>query len=91
MTEPRTLRARLTQRLRRGAERALLFTLGRPLVCADCGRRLFVGLPIVWRGRVKVIGASEYNVRIAFRDKTSLELRHMELDSCPAPERPWVS
>jgi hypothetical protein len=77
-------------RIGRGAETLLLRVLGRPLRCAVCGRVLFRGLPIVWRGRVKVIGARESTVRVAFRTKDTLELRHAELGACPAPERPWV-
>jgi hypothetical protein len=84
------LRERLAYRIRHAAEGALLRVVGRRLVCASCGRPLFRALPIVWRGRVRVIGASEHNVHVSFRDKTALEFRHMELDRCPAPERPWV-
>jgi hypothetical protein len=86
-----SLRRRIAQRLSRGAERAFLRVVGRQLICAECGRRLLVAFPVVWRGRVRVIGAREYNIRVSFRDKTSLEFRHMELDQCPAPERPWVT
>ena len=84
-------RPRVRQRLRHGARRALLAVGGRRLRCAECGRELFVALPVVWRGRVKLIGARESTVRVAFTTKDTLELRHVELDQCPSPERPWVS
>ncbi|MEA2399061.1 MAG: hypothetical protein QOK25_2617 [Thermoleophilaceae bacterium] len=86
-----SLPTRIARRLARGVEWAFLRLVGRQLICAECGRRLLVAFPVVWRGRVRVIGAREYNVRVSFRDKTSLEFRHMELDQCPAPERPWVT
>ena len=86
----RALGPRVQRRLRNGARRALLAALGRRLRCAECGRELFVALPVVWRGRLKLIGARESTVRVAFATKDTLELRHAELDSCPSPERPWV-
>ena len=49
-----------------------------------------MAVPVVWRGRVKLIGARESTVRVAFATKDTLELRHAELDACPSPERPWV-
>lgn len=85
-----TLRARIRRRARSEAQRGLLWALGRQLVCAACGRRLFRGLPIVWRGELKVIGAAEHNVRLAFDSKDSLRFRHLELDQCPSSDRPWV-
>lgn len=84
------LPVRIRGRAREEALRALLLVLGRNLVCAACGRPLFRGLPIVWRGNLKVIGAAEDTVRVTFRARDSLEFRHVELDRCPAPERPWV-
>jgi hypothetical protein len=80
---------RIRRRAENGALRALLWVLGRDLACATCGRPLFRGLPIVWRGELKVIGATE-PVRVAFRARNTLEFRHVELDRCPSPERPWV-
>jgi hypothetical protein len=87
----RPLGPRVRKRLRDTARGAVLAVLGRRLHCAACGRELFVALPIVWRGRVKLIGARESNVRVEFSAKDTLELRHLELDQCPAPDRPWVS
>jgi hypothetical protein len=90
VSSERALVRRVRRRLRDTARRALLAALGRRLRCAECGRELFVGLPVVWRGRVKLIGARESTVRVAFSTKDTLELRHAELDACPSAERPWV-
>jgi hypothetical protein len=85
-----SIRARISRRVRRAAERALLRIMGRPLICAVCGRQLFVAVPIVWRGEIWIIGASEHDVRVAFSGKEGLEFRHLELDECASPDRPWV-
>jgi hypothetical protein len=84
------LRERLRWRVRNAAQHALLRVAGRELVCSECGRPILRGLPIVWRGRVRVIGISEHRVHVAFKDQSSLEFRHMQLDHCPSPDRPWV-
>jgi hypothetical protein len=83
------LRVRIRERAGKEALRALLLLVGRDLACATCGRPLFRGLPIVWRGKLRVIGATE-PVRVAFAARNTLEFRHVELDRCPSPERPWV-
>jgi hypothetical protein len=85
-----TFGERVLRRARDDAKHALLRVLGRDLKCSACGRTLFRGLPIVFRGRVRIIGAEEHNVRIAWSSKNDLELRHLELDHCPSPDRPWV-
>ncbi|HEX8646066.1 MAG TPA: hypothetical protein VF715_04145 [Thermoleophilaceae bacterium] len=90
MSAERAIVPRVRRRLRDEARRAVLAAFGRPLRCATCGRELFVALPVVWRGQVKLIGARESDVHVAFAAKDTLELRHAELDACPAPERPWV-
>lgn len=77
--------------LPRGIERLLLKLLGRPIDCANCGRRLFVGLPLVWRGEVWLIGAYDHEVRVSFVSSQTMVFTHANLDECPAPERPWVS
>jgi hypothetical protein len=87
VSDPLHVRVRI--RARREALRALLRVVGRDLNCAACGRPLFRGRPIVWRGELKVIGATE-PVRVAFGSRDTLEFRHVELDHCPSPERPWV-
>jgi hypothetical protein len=84
-------RPRTDPLLPRGVERLLLRILGRPILCAACGRRLFVALPIVWRGELWLIGAYDHLVRSSFTSSETLEFRHGQLDECPAPERPWIN
>ena len=76
--------------LPRGIERVLLRMLGRPIVCAECGRRMFVAVPFVWRGKLWLFGAYEHVVRASFASSEALEFRHAQLDECPSAERPWV-
>ena len=87
-----TLARRVRRRAWRDVRRALLRVLGREIVCADCGRAMFRAIPIVWRGRVMLVGAADpqHNVRVAFAAPEELQFRHVELDSCPSPDRPWV-
>jgi hypothetical protein len=77
--------------LPRGLERLIVRIFGRPVNCAVCGRRLFVGLPLVWRGELWLLGAYEHVVRVSFASSEAMEFRHAQLDECPAPERPWVA
>ena len=72
------------------ARAIVLRLLGRPVRCSECGGVLFRGIVFVRRGRVRLIGASANTVRVRFSTTTSLEFRHVHLDSCPTPERPWV-
>lgn len=65
--------------------------LGRPVRCSECGRTLFRGIAFVWRGKVKVVGAGEQTIRVAFDDVNVLHFRHVHLEQCPTPDRPWVS
>lgn len=78
-------------RPRTRVKRALVRVIGRRVVCADCGRLLFVGLPIVWRGRVRILGADDELVRVSFVTQDTLQFRHVQLYDCPSPERPWVA
>jgi hypothetical protein len=78
-------------RLPLGIERLLLKLFGRPIDCAACGRRLFVGLPLVWRGELWLLGACDQQVRVSFVSTQTMVFTHTQLDECPAPERPWVS
>ena len=89
----RPLLPRIYRRAYLVSRRALLRVVGREIVCAACGRTIFRAIPIVWRGHVRVIGAAEphHNVRVAFGGTQSLEFRHVELDLCPSPDRPWVT
>jgi hypothetical protein len=82
------LRTRLSWR----AERALARAFGRRVRCAACGRPLFKALPVVWRGKLVLIGlrVQEPLVRVRFHDRDRLEFLHGELDLCKTDERPWA-
>lgn len=84
-------RPRTDPLLPRGIERLLLRILGRPVRCASCGRVLFVALPVVWRGRLWIIGAHDHLAHVQFDSSETMEFRHARLDECPAPERQWVA
>ncbi len=86
----RSLRSRVEWRLRHHSQRLLLRVLGKPIYCTACGRELFRALPSVRGGRLRLMGAAESNVRVEFHSKETLRFRHLELDRCPADERPWV-
>ena len=73
-----------------GITRLLLRLFGRPIVCAECGRRMFVALPLVWRGRLWMIGAYDNLFHVSFVSSERMEFRHGQLDQCPAASRPWV-
>ncbi|HEV3228934.1 MAG TPA: hypothetical protein VGY97_05630 [Solirubrobacteraceae bacterium] len=93
MTDARvkaSLWSRLGWRVRSAGTRAVLGVLGRPIRCAACGRPMFRAVPLIWRGRVLLLGAAEHQVRVSFQTRNSLQFRHVWLDQCPAPERPWV-
>lgn len=84
-------RAKIDWHVRHYLRQALLYVVGRELICTECGRRLFRAIPIVWRGRVKLLGASEVSVRVEFSEPNTLEFRHVMLDQCPTRERPWAA
>jgi hypothetical protein len=79
-------------RLRWHAERALARVVGRRVRCAACGRPLFKARPLVWRGRLVLIGlrVQEPLVRVRWGERDRLEFLHAELDACPTEERPWA-
>lgn len=85
-----TIGARIRRRVYETSLAALLRFAGQPVHCEVCGRELFRTLPFVIRGRVQLLGAREANVRVRFDSKEGLRFCHLELDSCPSPERPWV-
>ncbi len=41
-----------------------------------------MGVPFVWRGRLKVFGASAVWVRVDWDSTNTLRFRHLELDRC---------
>src|SRR5579884_3893737 len=78
--------------VRRLARAALVRLFGRQINCSECGRPLFVAVPLVWRGELRLIGtADERVVEVSFSWTDRLEFRHVELDKCPSPQRPWVT
>lgn len=76
--------------LPRGLERLLLRILGRPIKCTECGQTIFVGLPIVWRGELLLIGAHQHVVRVSFASSDTMQFRHAFAGECPSPDRPWI-
>jgi hypothetical protein len=82
----------LRTRLRWRGERALARVLGRTIRCAACGRPLFKALPLVWRGKLVLIGlrVQEPLVRVRFHERDSLEFLHGELGLCQVEERQWA-
>jgi hypothetical protein len=76
--------------LPRGLERLLLRILGRPIKCVSCGRTIFVGLPLVWRGRLLIFGAHQHVVKVSFSTSDTMEFRHAYAGECASPDRPWV-
>jgi hypothetical protein len=74
------------------ADRALARLLGRRVRCAACGRPLFKALPVVWRGKLVLIGlrAQEPLVRVRFAERDRLEFLHGELGHCQTEDRPWA-
>lgn len=60
----------------------LVGRLGRPVRCERCGETLFHGLPVLWRGRVKLLGAESALVRVDWDAMNRLVFRHVELDHC---------
>ena len=56
--------------------------VGRPVRCEVCGRVLFRGLPFVWRGRLKILGAEGVQVRADWDKMNRMTFRHVERDRC---------
>ena len=82
----------LGTRLRWRAERFLARIFGRQLSCSACGRPLFKAIPVIWRGRLVLIGlrVQEPLVRVRFSERDRLEFLHGELSLCRTDERPWA-
>jgi len=66
----------------RAIKRTLLRALGRPVRCELCGETLFRAVPVVARGRVKLIGAECALVRVDFDSMNHLSFRHVQADRC---------
>ena len=83
-------RSPLRRKLRWKAVGLLVRVFGRPVRCVECDHTLFKAIPYTWGGEVRLLGAHEHLVRVAFRWTYALEFRHVYLDECPSPERPWA-
>lgn len=66
----------------RQARTTLINTVGRPVRCEVCGDILFRGLPFIWRGRLKLLGAESALVRADWDKMNRLTFRHIEKDHC---------
>ncbi len=56
--------------------------LGRPVRCEVCGEVLFRGVPVVWRGRLKIFGAESEAVRADWDKMNRMVFRHLDVDRC---------
>lgn len=61
--------------------------VGRTISCENCGRELFKGIPVVWRGRLRLLGSAAALVRVDWDGKNSLAFRHVEQEVCKAGSR----
>ncbi|HLY50765.1 MAG TPA: glycosyltransferase family A protein [Solirubrobacteraceae bacterium] len=57
-------------------------TFGRPVYCEACGQELFKGMPFIWRGRLKLLGAESAEVRVDFDKMNRMTFRHLHVDRC---------
>ncbi len=60
---------------------------GRSIHCEICGRELFKGIPVVWRGRLRLLGSAAGFVRVDWDGKNTLAFRHVEQEVCKAGSR----
>jgi GT2 family glycosyltransferase len=56
--------------------------VGRPVRCEACGEVLFRGLPFIWRGRLKVLGAESALVRVDWDKMNRMTFLHVQSDRC---------
>jgi hypothetical protein len=73
--------------VKRVIKQVILAVLGRRVRCELCGEVLFTAVPVVGRGRVKLLGAERALVRVDFDSMNRLAFRHVQADRCPA-QRP---
>jgi GT2 family glycosyltransferase len=57
-------------------------TLGRPVRCESCGQVLFRGMPFIWHGRLKLLGAESAWVRVDWDKMNRMTFRHADVDRC---------
>jgi hypothetical protein len=72
----------------RSRVKRLVLERGRPIRCEACGEELFRGLPVPWRGGVKLLGAESALVRVDWSTMNELVFRHVESDRCVRPAGP---
>jgi len=60
-------------------------SVGRPVQCEVCGDVLFRGFPLIWRGRLKLLGAESALVRVDWDKMNRMTFRHVEMDRCKPP------
>jgi glycosyltransferase involved in cell wall biosynthesis len=66
----------------RQARTKMTEAVGRPLRCEVCDEVLFTGIPFIWRGRLKLLGAESAWVRVDWDKMNRMTFRHAELDQC---------
>jgi len=66
----------------RDARSRIVRAVGRPVRCEACGEVLFYGLPLLWRGRLKLLGAESALVRADWDKMNRMTFRHVESDRC---------
>jgi hypothetical protein len=62
--------------------KAFVYARARPIRCEACGRELFRGVAIPWRGGLKLLGAEHALVRVDFSTMNELRFRHVETEHC---------
>jgi hypothetical protein len=65
---------------------AVLFLFGSSIDCHVCGRSLGLVLPVMWRGRIKLVGSAAQWIAVDWHEVHTLRFRHVEMDSCARPE-----
>lgn len=60
----------------------LTVALGRPVRCEVCGQVLFRGVPVIWRGRLKIFGAESEAVRADWDKMNRMVFRHLDVERC---------
>jgi GT2 family glycosyltransferase len=77
--------ARRARELLRSARTEMLANLGRPIRCEVCGQVLFRGFPVIWRGKLKFLGAEAALVRADWDKMNRMTFRHVQSDRCHTP------
>jgi hypothetical protein len=56
--------------------------------CQRCGGTAFRGIPVVWRGRLRIIGAARRIVAVDWESQDDLAFVHAVAADCPALRSP---